>query len=391
MSALSPAIAAALARVRPPFASSPTLPPAAYRDAAVLAAEDERLFRRGWVGVGRGDRWARSGDYAALEIGSVPVIVLRDGSGRLRAYANSCRHRGAKLLEGSGRVAAIACPFHAWSYGLDGALRSAPRMDHAVDVAGSVQNGGAQGDGKDWGLIAFRAEERAGFAFVCLDAGAPALDAWLGDFEAMHSPWPLATLATFRRRELEVACNWKLFLEIFNEYYHLPYVHGASLGGIYGEPDPADEVAGAFTTQFGLTRGSGGLTRDEQEHKLPAMPGLTGRNRQGTRYSWLFPAMTFAAGAEALWVYEARPLTAGRCRVALSLCFPPRIAAAKGFEAKAARYGERMDRALDEDIAILERQQQGLASPFARPGRFSELEPSVARFAFWYAAQMTGQ
>lgn len=376
MATLPPSVAAALARVRPPFPSSPTLPPAAYGDEAVLAVEEERLFRRGWVGVGRSDRWRQAGDYAALEIGATPAIVLRDGAGRLRAFANSCRHRGARLLEGSGRVAAIACPFHAWTYGLDGALRSASRM--AADFARG-----------DWGLVAFRAEERAGFAFVCLDAATPPLDAWLGDFEAVHSPWPLATLATASRRELEVACNWKLFLEIFNEYYHLPYVHGASLGGIYGEPDPADEVSGAFATQFGPTEGTGGLTRDEQDHRLPAMPGLAERHRRGTRYSWLFPAMAFAAGSEALWVYEARPSTAGRCRVALSVCFPPQTVASEGFEAKAARYGERMDRALEEDIAILERQQRGLCSPFARPGRFSELEPSVARFAFWYAARMT--
>ncbi len=377
MSALSQTFLDSLGRVAPPFAASPTLPPAAYRDADVLAAEQAAVFRKGWVGIGRADLWREPGDYQALDIGGVPLVVLRDGTGGLRAFANTCRHRGAKLLEGRGNAARVVCPFHAWTYGLDGTLKGAPRMGHATgfDAAGH-------------GLVAFRAEERAGFAFVRLDGGAGDVDSWLGDLEAVHRPWPLASLVTARRRELEVGCNWKLFLEVFNEYYHLPCVHGGTFGGVYGEPDPADEAAGAFTTQFGPTEGTGGLMESDQEHSLPAMPGLEGRDRRGVRYTWAYPSMTFAAGAEAMWVYEARPLAPDRCHVVMSVCFPRATIDADGFDAKARRYYARMDAALEEDRAVLERQQAGMTSPAARQGRFSELEPSVANFAFWYAETM---
>ena len=377
MTGLSRAFLDDLARVAPPAESSPTLPPAAYRDAGALAAERDALFLEGWIGIGRADQWRAAGDYRALDVGGVPVLVLRDRAGGLRAFANACRHRGSMLLEGAGNVARVVCPFHAWTYGLDGALEGAPRMARAAGF-----------DAADHGLVAFRAEERAGFAFVRLDGGEGGIDARLGDFEAVHAPWPLASLVTTRRRELEVGCNWKLFLEVFNEYYHLPCVHGGTFGSIYGEPDPPDEAEGAFVSQFGVTEGSGGLTRSDQKHGLPAMPGLTGRPGRGVRYTWVYPSMTFAAGAEAVWVYEARPLAPDRCHVVMSVCFPPETIAGAGFGAKAARYYARMDAALEEDRVALERQQAGLTSPFARQGRFGDLEPGVARFAFWYAATM---
>ncbi|MBC6439999.1 MAG: aromatic ring-hydroxylating dioxygenase subunit alpha [Rhodospirillales bacterium] len=380
MSALAQTLLDDLGRVAPPFPASPTLPPSCYVDAEVLTAEQSAIFRKSWVGIGRADRWQVPGDYQALEVGGVPVVVLRDRESTLRAFANTCRHRGTKLLEGCGNAARITCPFHAWTYGLDGALRGAPRMRHATDF-----------DNAGHGLLPYRVEERAGFAFLCLGEATPGIDVWLGNFEAMHSPWPLGALITTRRRELEVGCNWKLFLEVFNEYYHLPYVHGGTFGDIYGEPDAADAVEGAFTTQFGLTEGTGGLKDDEQEHSLPAMPGLEGRNSQGTRYTWAFPSMTFAAGSEAMWVYEARPIAADRCAVTMSVCFPTGTVGSDGFETRAAHYYERMDDALEEDRKMLERQQAGMTSPAARQGRFSELEPSIANFAFWYSSRMIGR
>ena len=95
----------------------------------------------------------------------------------------------------------------------------------------------------------------------------------------------------------------------------------------------------------------------------------------------MFPAITFAAGSEALWAYGARPLGPGRCRVTQWVCFPPRTVASPGFEAKAQRYCARMDEALAEDVAMLERQQLGMDSPFARAVRWSDLECGAAAFA----------
>lgn len=367
-----------LKAVRPPIESASSLPPAAYSRPEILDLERRLIFHRGWVGLGRADRWRQSGDYMAFDLAGVPVVVLRDRGGRLRAYANSCRHRGAKIVEGAGHCKILTCPFHGWAYGLDGKLRSAPHMP---------------GDDcfkkDDFGLHAFHIEERAGFAFLSLEAAPPDIDAWLGDFVAVHQPWHFEELVTTQRREIEVPCNWKPFLEVFNEYYHLQYVHPRSIASIYGAPDAPETVTGEFVTQFGETEGTGGLTEDNQAAALPINPRLTGREAKGVRYSWVFPNMTFAAGADALWVIDATPVSATATRVGLSICFPPATLELESFEARAAVYYERFEIALGEDIEILTRQQAGLSSPFAQQGRFApDLEPNVANFAFWYASIM---
>ena len=105
-----------LGRVAGPPEASATLPPRCYTDQAFFELEMQAIFRSAWTGVGRADRWRAPGDYASLVVGGVPVIVLRDANGVLRAFANTCRHRGAKLLEGTGSCRTIRCPFHRWTY-----------------------------------------------------------------------------------------------------------------------------------------------------------------------------------------------------------------------------------------------------------------------------------
>ena len=340
--------------------------------------EEQKIFREGWVGIGRGDRWKVAGDFTAMDLAGVPIAVVRGKDGVLRAFANSCRHRGARLLDGEGNCPGIRCPFHSWAYTLDGRLAGVPNMELAKDFERS-----------DYGLIGFHVAERAGFAFVCLADVAPDIDVWLGDFERLHAPWKLEELVSTRRREFEVECNWKPFLEVFNEYYHLPYVHPDSINDVYNVPDAPDETSGSYVSQFGSTEGTGGLLQDSQDDPLPVMKSLEGRNRQGVRYSWVFPNMTFAAGADAVWVYETYPISPGRCLVGMTACFHPDTISAPDFERRVAAYYERLDGAIAEDIPALEDQQRGLNCSFAKPGRFSPLlEPNVAGFAKWYAEQM---
>ena len=372
--ALTDELVRALGDVSSDISVSSTLPPACYSGTDVLAAELSGLLRRSWLGVARADELKAPGNYRVLELAGTSTILVRDDEGRLRAFANVCRHRGTRLLDSAGNAAHIRCPFHGWTYGLDGSLRGATRMGATRGFRHA-----------DMGLSEFRTAERGGFVFVTSTDETPDIDDWLGSFDSLLAPWQLQDLVTIRRRELDVDCNWKLFLEVFNESYHLEYVHSATFGGIYLEPEPPDEVGDCVHSSFSPTAGTGGLRADEQDHVLPAMPGLGARERAGTRYTWVFPALTFAAGGEALWAYGARPLGPRRCRVTQWVCFPPRTLATPGFEAKSQRYLARMDEALAEDIAVLERQQLGMDSPFARAGRWSDLERGAAAFAAWYA------
>ncbi len=239
--------------------------------------------------------------------------------------------------------------------------------------------------------MALRTGTLGGFAFICLDQETRSLEEWFGDFGRPHAPWSMDRLISTRRREFEVACNWKVFLEVFNEYYHLPYVHPDTIGDIYGAPDELDPVKGHYVTQFGRTEGTGALLVNEQDQALPRMDGLSGRAAEGTRYTWMFPNLTFAAGKESVWVYEAYPAGPDRTRVGMTVCFPEQTVTRADFEERAERYYHRMDAALEEDIPAVENQQLGLTSPLAKQGRFSCLEPSVATFACWYADRMLGR
>ena len=243
-------------------------------------------------------------------------------------------------------------------------------------------------DYKQYGLLELPMCEREGFAFLSFNQQVESIDEWLGDFAQVHQPWSFNELMTYKRHEFNVQCNWKAFLDVFNEYYHLPYVHPDSINSVYLKPEPADLVSGNYTSQFGGTDGTGGLLVATQQHSLPGITSLDEINANGARYSWVFPNMTFAAGPESVWIYEAYPLTPQSSRIVLSLCFPKATTQLENFEHSAGYYFDRLMAAIDEDIPALENQQLGLNSPLATAGRFCEsLEPNVANFAFWYAKQ----
>ena len=354
-----------------------SLPPAWYVSEELYELEQAVVFRSGWVGVGRSDRWRESGDFSAMTLAGVPLVVVRDDDGNLRAYANSCSHRGAQVMVGEGSCARMRCPFHFWTYGLDGRLVGAPSMNKTTNF-----------DKADHGLGEFALAERFGFVFVSFEPDPPSIDEWFGDFGRFHEPWPIADLVMTRRRELVVDCNWKPFAEVFNEYYHLPYVHPGSIDSTYDEPDDPDVVEGRYATHFGTTEGTGGLLVADRDKQLPIMEGLEGRAADGVRYTWLFPNIIVAVGSEAMWMYELYPEGPHRVRCAQAVCFPQATIDSPGFAEKAEAYYERFDVAIAEDIPVLVRQHAGLKSPFAKQGRYSYLEPSVARFAGWYAERI---
>ncbi len=199
-----------------PLHRAATLPGWMFSDPGVFSREMESLFRTAWTCIGRADELPNPGDFRTYEVGGSGIIVLRDGEGSLRAFHNVCRHRGTRILDaGSGTgMTLLQCPYHAWTYSLDGTLRGAPHMDMAEDF-----------EQQDFGLYAVAVEEWRGFLFVNLAPEAPPLRDFLGDFTRRAAPYPLERLRRAHRHVYEIAANWKLVVQNANECYHCPGVH----------------------------------------------------------------------------------------------------------------------------------------------------------------------
>ena len=352
-----------------------SLPFECYWEDCIFTKEQKLIFTNQWLGIGRADRLELPGEYEVFELCSQALLLIRDQDKALRLYANTCRHRGSKLLDGEGQCQAISCPFHGWTYALDGSLKFAKTMSENPNF-----------DFSDYSLIEYDLKEVQGFLFAFLGSESTDLDIQLGDFSKLHQPWSLNELITTRRQVFEVQCNWKAFLDVFNEYYHLNNVHPTSIDNLYLQPEDSEIATGDYASQFGLTSGTGALLEIEQLNALPKMANLDEPWSLGARYSWIFPNMTFAASQEAIWVYEANPINSERCQVRQSICFPKSTTELPDFKEKSQAYYQRLDDAIDEDIIALENQQKGLRNSPSLQGQFSSLmEANVATFAKWYA------
>ncbi|MFI9454960.1 aromatic ring-hydroxylating dioxygenase subunit alpha [Amycolatopsis sp. NPDC052450] len=201
----------------------PTLGGGYYTDPAIFAAEQEKIFERQWFCAVRAADLPFAGDFRTVRAGRESVIVSRGRDGGLRAFLNVCRHRGARLCtEESGTVKrAFQCPYHAWTYGLDGKLIAAPNLANLRDI-----------DRAEYGLHAVLLREWLGYAWVCLAADPPSFEAGvegavrerLGDLESIER-YGLDRLSVGRRITYDVKANWKLIVENFMECYHCATIH----------------------------------------------------------------------------------------------------------------------------------------------------------------------
>ena len=189
-----------------------------YSDPAVLRLERERIFRRAWQYAGRGDQVAEPGAFFTCDAGGVPVVVVRGKDGTLRAFLNVCRHRGSLVCEGEGRRETLQCPYHAWTYDLDGSLRAAPRADREPGF-----------DRDALGLVAVPVDSWGPFVFVNPDPEAAPLAETLGELPELVADAGLdvGALRFLRRSESEYEANWKICAENFLECYHCQVAHPA--------------------------------------------------------------------------------------------------------------------------------------------------------------------
>lgn len=358
--------------VRRPLIEASTLPSWCYTSEAFYQREVEQIFLKQWNFAGRLDEIPDSGDYMSLDFCGESVIVIRGKDDVVRAFANVCRHRSARLLEGRGRCRTIVCPYHSWVYDLDGTLL---RMKGMEQTAGF--------DPAENGLIPLQVESWAGFLFVSFANDVMPLEEHLGDMTEQYASYRFADMLCVRRRSYDLKCNWKLYIENAMEDYHTATVHKDSIGNQDCVPVSTKGQWAAIHLEAADTIAV--LTEDNTT--LPHIEKLSGLAAKGTYFSVIYPGTFFATHQDCMWWLQLLPHAPDRTTVVIGSCFPRSSIAREAFAREVLKYYARWDKALPEDNAISERQQQGLNSRSSRPGRLSYYEPCVHAIANWVLDQ----
>jgi Rieske 2Fe-2S family protein len=344
-----------------------TLPARYYTDPENFKREMESFFCRMWICAGRSEQVAKAGDYFLREVAGESIIVTREPAGELRAFYNVCRHRGTRMCrEAEGRFAGrIQCPYHGWTYGLDGRLLGAPHMEEPFRH-------------EEYPLHAVRAEEWGGNIFLNLDADAAPLREQLGELAEKFAPWSMQDLRLYKRISYEVQANWKLIVTNYNECLHCPVLH-PMLSRI------SDYLSGANDTpQPGYIGGSMEFRADAETmsvdgaRRRACLPGLNESQKELVLYYTVYPNLLLSLHPDYLMTHTLWPLAVDRTAVVCEWHFHPEEMAKPGFSGEDAV--EFWDVTNREDWGISELSQKGISSRAYTPGPYSRQEGLPAAF-----------
>ena len=354
-----------------------TAPPKGmYTSPDILALEQERIFGAGWLCAGRADEIARPGDYMTFEMGPQPVILVRGKDGAVRAHANTCRHRMMRLVEGKGNASRFTCPYHAWTYGLDGGLVAAPHMDRTSCF-----------DKKELSLAVIRCEIYQGWIYVTLNGGARPVADMLAPLTSVIERYGQEHYRTIFTEEHVWDTNWKCLTENFMESYHLPVAHRETVGAnftvsenTFGEAGDEDDFAFQFFTK---TEGA------PVGRAHPANDRLEGDWRRTSVMPTVFPSHMYVLAPDHLWYLSLQPDGVGRTRIRYGAALAPEVIdSADDSHALIAEKKAFLDKVQVEDRHVVEGIFRGAGSPLATSGPLSWMEQENHQFARYLARRL---
>ncbi len=356
-----------------PFEAARAMPPEVYTSDEFLQTELEHVFAKDWFCVGRVDALRNAGDYVTCTLAGQPIAVIRDREGGLRALSNVCLHRMSTLLTGRGNTRSIVCPYHAWTYNLDGALRGAPAM---------TQNEGFCKD--DYKLPALRCEEWLGWVFVSLNPEAVAVAETLADVTAMIAGYDMARYSESFYEEHVWDTNWKVLAENFMESYHLPVCHAGTIGGLSKLEEmvcPPGLPAFNYHTILKDDTLRIALAHDSNTR-------LQGDARRTTFLLAIYPSLLITLTPGYFWYLSLHPKGPGQVHIR----FGGGMSDDFGDDADAQDNFVALKTLLDavnvEDRGCTEKVFAGLSSGLAKPGHLSHLERPNYDFAQYLMARI---
>jgi choline monooxygenase len=330
-----------------PLAEASTIPAAWYVDERIARLERARVFGGTWQVVARADQLQRPRQFVTTQLAGEPLVVVRSADGELRAFYNVCRHHAAAVVtEAAGDATIFRCPYHGWSYGLDGALKGAPEFEGVCGF-----------DRAKNGLVAVQCAVWEQFVFVNLDLRAAPLSDFLGGVVARVAPLNLASMHFFERRVYSMGCNWKVFVDNYLDGgYHVPHLHKA-LNSVLEYKQYTIENEDRYCLQ------SSPMVSSE-------MDAATSATRQGDRawYFWHYPNFMINLYRGYMDTNLILPDGVDRCTVIFDFYFDDVSDASAERNRQSIAVGERVN---DEDVGICESVQRGLHSRAYGAGRLS--------------------
>jgi len=352
-----------------------TLPQRYFVSREIFAEELQKIFATNWVLVGHQSQLAEPGDYFVPEVAGESLIVARDQRSTTRAFYNVCRHRGARLCEEqNGHAAAIQCPYHAWTYALDGRLLGAPHMHETPGF-----------NKTEYPLKPARLGLWEGFIFLHLADTSASLKKWFEPLDGKFSPWNLAALRSAKRIDYDVRANWKLIFQNYSECYHCLGVH-PELSKISPYDSAANDLTeGPFLGGFMRIASDKSLTMSGNACALP-VGNFGDEDFRFVFYYSIFPNMLLSLHPDYVMVHQLWPQSPERTLILCDWFFHSEAFRRGDFDPDdAIQFWDMVNR---QDWHVCELSQQGISSRAYEPGPYSARESIPAAWDEYYLGVM---
>lgn len=361
-----------------PLSRARGLEPQLYCSPEIAALEQSRIFHRDWVCPGLAAEIPETGDYMTFSIADDPVFCIRDRSGMIRTYSNVCQHRMMQLLRGTGRVSRIVCPYHAWTYNLDGRLAAAPYMD-----------GSEVFERAEICLPEIRTEIYQGWIYITLNPEAESVASLLEPLSAVVSRYQMADYVPVLKEEHIWQTNWKLLSENFMESYHLPVAHKATVGAWLDPNDVGfpEQSYHDFTYETFLKSEDAtyGVAHPDNKH-------LEGIWRRTSVMPTVFPTHMYVLAPDHLWYLSLRPRGVAEVDVRFGVAIAPEAEAALSDATERQVWIQNLvkffEHVNNEDRFVVEGIFSGARSSLSRPGSLSGLEREIHDFQKYLASRL---
>lgn len=360
---LDPSLGLGLEGARSPLAHANHVPGYIYNSPKILELEKEKIFTKDWLCVGRVEEVEKLGDYMTLQVLSEPIVVNRDNNGKLQAFYNVCRHRGAEVVMGQGNVERFSCPYHGWLYDLDGEFLGAPFAKESQNL-----------DRAKCKLKRIKIDSWGGFIFINLDPNSCTLSEFLGPISDAAAMFKAEDCRLCDKVVIEIECNWKLGRENLADWYHVAVLHDPSFGK-YTKAN-ADDFKLLDRGGYHLRYNSGPLAPDGKSLFGP-MPQVVDEPADLAFSFYLPPSMNFFARTDALYNFVAWPTGPETMEHTVYMLFPEAWFEDPNFEQKRQVYFDFAKLILEEDISVFSSVQRSFKSRSFEPGPLVGLEKPI--------------